>query len=145
MEKVSKYLKTAYFALIVIALMIVIVCETGIFAPGAFGADKTAEFPVLTAMELITVGIIPLSLYLFRIPSVNRALIDSPEESLRKWGLTRMLMIGLTMVANTLLYYLFMNASFGYLAIICLITMAFVYPSVQRCKQETTPEETKEE
>lgn len=145
MEKVSKYLKTAYFALIVIALLIVIVCETGIFAPGACGADKTTEFPVLTIMELLTVGIIPLSLYLFRIPSVNRALVDSPEESLRKWGLVRILMIGLTMVANTLLYYLFMNASFGYLAIICLITMAFVYPSVQRCKQETTPEETKEE
>lgn len=133
-----------FVILIAVALLMVVVYETGILTPGAFGGDKTAEFPVLTVMELITVGIIPLALYLFRIPSVSRALMEQPEESMRKWGLVRILMIGLTMVVNTLLYYMFMNASFGYLAIICLLAMAFVYPSVQRCKQETTPEETKE-
>lgn len=134
-----------FVILIADALLMVVVYETGILTPGALGGDKTAEFPVLTVMELITVGIIPLALYLFRIPSVNQALMEQPEESMRKWGLVRILMIGLTMVVNTLLYYMFMNASFGYLAIICLLAMAFVYPSVQRCKQETTPEDIKEE
>ena len=145
MEKVSNLLKRAFIALIGIALLAVVVFETGIFVPGAFEADKTSEFTVLTIMELLTVAVIPLALYLFRIPSVKRALMESPEASMRKWGIVRMLMIGLAMVANTLSYYLYMNASFGYLAIICLIAMAFVYPSTQRCKQETTPEEPKEE
>ena len=145
MEKESSFLKGIYFILIGIALLMVVVYETGFQAPGAFEADKTSEFTVLTIMELLTVAVIPLALYLFRIPSVNRALMESPEASMRKWGMVRMLMIGLAMVANTLLYYLYMNASFGYLAIICLIAMAFVYPSTQRCKQETTPEEPKEE
>lgn len=124
--------------LIVVALLMVVVYETGILTPGALGGEKTAEFPVLTLMELLTVGIIPLALYLFRIPAVSRALMDKPEEALRKWGLVRILMIGLTMVANTLLYYLFMNASFGYMAIIAAISMLFIYPSIGRCKEETS-------
>ena len=145
MEKVSSFLKGQYVTLIAIALLMVVVYETGIITPGACEADKTSEFTVLTVMELFTVALIPLALYLFRIPFVSRALTGSPQESMRRWGLVRILMIGLTMLANTLLYYLYMNASFGYLAIICLIAMAFVYPSTQRCKQETTPEEPKEE
>ena len=141
MERVSKSLKSVFFGLIGLGLLMVIVFETGFIIPGGWESDKTAEFPVLTVMELLTVAFIPLALYLFRIPMVHRELMGSPETSLRKWGLVRMLMIGVLMVANTLFYYLFMNASFGYLAIICLITMAFVYPSLQRCKQETTEEE----
>lgn len=144
MEKVSSFLKGQYVILIVIALLMVINYETGLLTPGSLGGDKAAEFPVLAIMELVTVGIIPLALYLFRIPAVSRALMDKPEESLRKWGLVRILMIGLTMVVNTLFYYLFMNASFGYMAIIAAICMLFVYPSLGRCKEETTPENDNE-
>ena len=97
MERVSSFLKGMYVILIAIALLMVVVYETGVLTPGACGGDKTAEFPVLTVLELLTVGIIPLALYLFRIPSVNRALMDHPEASMRKWGLVRILMIGLTM------------------------------------------------
>ena len=43
------------------------------------------------------------------------------------------------MVVSTILYYLFLNVSFGYLAIILLISMVFVYPSLERCVSETTP------
>lgn len=141
MERISKYLRSVFFGLIGLGLLIVVIFETGAIIPGGWGGDKAAEFPVLTVMELLTVAFIPLALYLFRIPLVHRELIGSPETSMRKWGLVRMMMIGVLMVANTLFYYLYMNASFGYLAIICLLTMAFVYPSLQRCKQETTEEE----
>ena len=144
MEAVSKYLKCVFFALIAFGLAAVLF-ETGVITPGDCGGGGKVEFYVLTAMELLTVALIPLALYLFRIPYVHRQLIATSEPSLRKWGLFRMLMIGLPMVANTLYYYLFMSASFGYLAIICLISMVFIYPSLERCKQETSEEEPKEE
>ena len=41
------------------------------------------------------------------------------------------------MLINTLLYYVFMNVAFGYMAIIGLLSMVFVYPSKSRCEQET--------
>ena len=41
------------------------------------------------------------------------------------------------MPLNTVLYYLFMNTTFGYMAIILAICLPFVYPSEARCEAET--------
>ena len=48
------------------------------------------------------------------------------------------MMIGLPMVANTWLYYQFMNVAFGYMAIIGLLSLCFIYPSHARCNQEVS-------
>jgi hypothetical protein len=45
------------------------------------------------------------------------------------------------LLANTLLYYVFMNTSFGYLAIIILLCMPFVYPSKDKCMAEAFMED----
>ena len=48
------------------------------------------------------------------------------------------------LVSNTLLYYLYgFEAAFGYLAVMVMLTMPFVLPTMNRCKAET--EETKVE
>ena len=59
-----------------------------------------------------------------------------------KWGLIRLLIIEVPMLADTLLYYIYMNTTFGYLGIMLLLCMPFVYPSMNRCIAETTEEET---
>ena len=46
-------------------------------------------------------------------------------------------MLGVPLVANTDLYYMSMNTAYGYMAIILLIVMPFVYPSKTRCEEET--------
>jgi hypothetical protein len=40
------------------------------------------------------------------------------------------------MMVNTWLYYMFMNVAFGYMAIILLLSLMFVYPSKVRCEQD---------
>ena len=45
-------------------------------------------------------------------------------------------MLTVPMVVNTLLYYLFMNVAFGYLAIILALCIFFVFPSMSRCEAE---------
>ena len=40
------------------------------------------------------------------------------------------------MVANTYLYYLYMNTTFGYMAIIGLLCTPFVFPTMSRCEAE---------
>ena len=77
MEKVSKILKQFFYGILAVALIIVVVFETGILTPGGLGGNKAAEFPVLTAMELLTVCLIPFSLYLFRVKSVRQNLLTA--------------------------------------------------------------------
>ena len=57
------------------------------------------------------------------------------------WGFVRLAMLAFLVIVNVACYYLYMNASFGYMAIIAAICMLFVYPSLGRCKEETTPED----
>ena len=138
MEKVSSILKKLFYGILAVALLIVVVFETGLLTPGSLGGDKAAEFPILTAMELLTVCLIPFSLYLFRLKSVRQNLLAAPAQSMLTWGFVRMAMLAFLLVVNVVCYYLYMNASFGYMAIIAAISMLFIYPSIGRCKEETS-------
>ena len=53
-------------------------------------------------------------------------------------GMTRLIILEAPMVINTLLYYIYMNTTFGYLGIILLLCLPFVFPSLSRCEDETT-------
>jgi len=138
MEKVSSILKKLFYGILAVALLIVVVFETGLLTPGSLGGDKAAEFPILTAMELLTVCLIPFSLYLFRVKRVRQNLLAAPAQSMLTWGFVRMAMLAFLLVVNVVCYYLYMNASFGYMAIIAAISMLFIYPSIGRCKEETS-------
>ena len=88
-------------------------------------------------MELLTIAVIPAALYLFKIRKVKEALKAEPVAAMKKYGVMRLLMLGLPLVANTDLYYMSMNVAFGYMAIILLLVLPFVYPSKARCEEET--------
>jgi hypothetical protein len=64
-----------------------------------------------------------------------------------KWGGIRILILGLLLVVNTLLYYIYgFEPTYGYLAVMVMLTMPFVLPTMGRCKAETEePVEPKEE
>ena len=57
-----------------------------------------------------------------------------------KWGTIRLLILEVPMLVNTLLYYIYMNTTFGYMAIILLLCLPFVFPSLNRCLAETSDE-----
>ena len=54
-----------------------------------------------------------------------------------KWGTIRLLTLEVPMLVDTLLYYIYMNTTFGYLGIILALCLPFVYPSLSRCEDET--------
>ncbi|MBQ9570048.1 MAG: hypothetical protein IJR30_01550 [Prevotella sp.] len=141
MKKVSKILKIVFWSELLPVVTIIILFECGILDPGILKGGSTGEFILLTIMELVTLGVIPLALYLFKIKRVRNDLYDRKEKALQQWGLLRMDLLSVPMIINTLLYYLFMNVSFGYLAIILFICVFFIYPSEGRCIDEVTPEE----
>ena len=53
-----------------------------------------------------------------------------------RWGTLRLAMLCVPMMLNTWLYYQFVNVAFGYMGIIGLLSLAFVYPTRTRYIQE---------
>lgn len=108
--------------------------ETDTLPCGLLADDKSADFVAAIAMELLTIAVIPLALKLFKLRPVARMLTGA--RPLLRLGLCRILLLALPMLANAVLYYLFMNVAFGYMGIILLLCMAFVVPTKARCYSE---------
>ena len=107
--------------------------------------DKQTGYVVQMVMILLTLSLVPLALRLFKFKQIHASLLVSPATALLKWGIVRILVLGLLLVTNTLLYYIYgFEPSFGYLAVMILLTMPFVVPTMSRCKAETEEEKVEE-
>ena len=131
MKRTKKILQLLFWLPIAAALIVVAVFETNVILPGTLAGNEVTEYYVTMALELLTVAGLPLSLRLFKFPAVIRNL-QADKSRYTGFASLRLCVVSGLMLANTIFYYLFMQTTFGYLAIICLITMAFVFPSERR-------------
>ena len=145
MKKVSKTLMLIYVLLVALTLAIVALYELDVLESGVLADSKQTEFVAMTAMELTTLCAAFLGLRLFKFPKIHADLVTHQEPAMLKWGILRLLILEVPMVVNTYLYYIYMNTTFGYLAIILLLCLPFVFPSLNRCIDETTEEVKSEE
>lgn len=108
-------------------------------------ASRTQRFVGSTVMILLTMGLLPLALRLFKIPAVSADLLARQAPALARWGTVRLLVLGLLLLVNEFLYYAFaFESTYGYLAVVVLLCMPFVVPTMGRCQAEVTPEEEPE-
>lgn len=128
-------------ASVVLSLLAVILYETDTLLPGSLAADANTEFVVVSLMELLTICFIPLALRLFKFKTVRENLLATRSKGLARWGSLRLMLICLPMLVNTVMYYQFMNVAFGYMGIIGLICLVFVWPGMKRCIAETGGEQ----
>lgn len=136
MERTIRVLNYLYWGVFVAALFIMIAFESDIAVSGTIAGEKDSEFVVQALMEMATIVAIPTALRLFRLRQVKDSLIRHKHIALRKWGVIRILLLGLPMIVDVLFFYLFMQPTFGYLAIIVAICMIFVFPGKDRCNYE---------
>lgn len=122
---------------IAVALIMVAAFETDVVLPGFLTGNEVTEYYVTVALELLTVAGLPLALRLFKFAAVIRRLVADGSRY-TGFAAIRLSVVSGLMLANTILYYLFMQTTFGYMAIICLISMAFVFPSESRCQSESS-------
>lgn len=115
-----------------VAVVIAALYELDILPSGMLAGRPQDEFLSTISMELITIVFIPVALRLFKTKDVEKRLEEGNIKAFRKWGLVRILMITVPLVLNTLLYYSFMNTTFGYMALILLICLPFIYPAVRK-------------
>lgn len=121
---------------VLVSLAIVILYETDTLLPGGMSENGNAEFLLTSFMELFTIFLIPLALRLFKFDRIGQE-ISGNEKGLLIWGSVRLGMLCIPMMINTLLYYWFMNVAFGYMGIIGLICLIFIYPTTDRCLSES--------
>ena len=109
-------------------------------------ADRGQRFICSTVMILLTIALLPLSLRLFKFKRISSDLQQRKAPALAKWGSIRLIVMGVLLVVNTFLYYAFeLEASYGYLAVVTLLCMPFVIPTMSRCEEEVkTPEISKD-
>ena len=137
MKKTLRQLQTFMFSMIGITVVLVVLFETDVLPSGLMATEKQTEFLLTTLMELLTLASVYMALRLFKFEKVHQELVTRKADGLRRWGLIRLAILLLPMPLNTVLYYLFMNTTFGYMAIILAICLPFVYPSEARCEAET--------
>ena len=141
MKKTKNLLTITFWSNLTVALVIAVLFETDILPAGfAAGINNSAEMVVTMLMELLTLALIPLSLKLFKLKPVNRALVNRKAQALLPWGTLRLCLLFGLLLANSLLYYIYMNTAFGYMALIVVLCLPFVYPSMDRCLTETERE-----
>ena len=136
MKKIRNLLLTIFVGTLCLAVCIVVLFETDVLECGLLATEKQSEFLWTTLMELITLATAFLALRLFKFEKVHRDLTERRGQALCQWGVVRLLMLTVPLLANTLLYYIYMNPTFGYLAIILVLCLPFVYPSESRCQAE---------
>ena len=123
-------LMIVFWSNVVVVAIVILTGETNFMPYDRFKGDTKTEFYLLTIMELLTICIIPLALRLFKFNKVKTDLLQKREQALARWGIIRLDMLCLPMFINAVLYYVYMHAAFGYLAIILFICLFFVYPSI---------------
>ncbi|MBR7043843.1 MAG: hypothetical protein IKI18_06730 [Prevotella sp.] len=136
MDRVQKILMTAFWIGVVLSVATALAGELNWIPVGAFQGNAEMEFVVLTAMELLTLAMIPLALRLFKFKKVKQELHEKREQALLKWGICRLDMLHFPLFLNVALYYFFANNSFGIMALILCCCLVFVYPSKSRCRAE---------
>lgn len=135
-DKTRNKALTVYFSLTGASLLVAALFECGLIDGGWLAVESQVEFVVATVMVLLTMGCIPLALRLMRLKSIASKVQTGDKSTLARWVVVRIMLLGVPMLANTIIYYAFMSPRFGYLALILLLCMLCIYPSKDKAKEE---------
>ena len=138
MKQISQKLMVVYVVFVALTLGIIVLYETECLEPGMLATEEQSKFLFTTLMELGSLAAAFFGLRLFKFKTIYNDLVTRKEPAMMKWGMIRLLILEVPMLADTLLYYIYMNTTFGYLAIILLLCLPFVFPTQNRCVAETT-------
>lgn len=136
-QKIIKLLRYTFVSIVLTAVLLVVIYEAGLLLPGDLAADGQAIY----AMEMVGVGLtivsIPLALKWMTFGWVRNALAEGPEKYLLH-ALLRQTMLSVPLLYDTLTYYLLgSDPTMGYLGLMTLVAMLFVWPSRGRMEYET--------
>ena len=140
MKRIQKILQIHYFLNLIIVLLWIVLNENDVLnIVGTAHENTNSDFLSASIMEVITICFIPVSLRLFKFGAIRQAIKDDKTPLLNTffaYSLVRLEMLLMPMLVNAVLYYVFMNVAFGYMAIILFLSTLFIFPTQERCEQE---------
>ncbi len=145
MRPVKNFLLRLFLAFLLLAILLIVLYETGVIDGGQLALHTKVDFIVECVLVLLTICAIPLALRLFKFRRVHDQLMKNKEKSLISWGMLRIVLLGVPMLANIFAYYTFQNMGYSYLALILFLSMWFVFPTLGKCYAETEEDVKPEE
>lgn len=140
MKRIQKILQINYVLNLIIVLLWIVLNENDVLnIVGSAHENTNSDFLSASIMEVITICFIPVSLRLFKFGVIRQAIKDDKTPLLNTffaYSLVRLEMLLMPMLVNAVLYYVFMNVAFGYMAIILFLSTLFIFPTQERCEQE---------
>lgn len=135
---IQKVYKTTLFAWWYIAILAIgmFVCFSFLFNDTIFTEDPQLDFIFLTAMELITLCVIPFALRLFKFKWVKKRIKKQGTKGLLDLKASQILMLSGPMILNAIIYFMNRQVAHFYLAVILFLSMIFIYPSQEKLVNE---------
>ena len=122
-----------YTAILAIGIFVLV---SFLFNDMIFTEDPQLNFIFLTAMELITLCVIPFALRLFKFKWVKKLIKKQGTKGLLDLKASQILMLSSPMILNAIMYFLTRQVAHFYLAVILFLCMFFIYPSQERLNNE---------
>ncbi len=122
-----------YTAILAIGIFVLV---SFLFNDTIFTEDPQLNFIFLTAMELITLCVIPFALRLFKFKWVKMLIKKQGTKGLLDLKASQILMLSGPMILNAVMYFLTRQVAHFYLAVILFLCMFFIYPSQEQLTNE---------
>lgn len=138
-KRLYKIQVSSYIALWVLPALLVFMYESGILTEGIYAGDSKMEYILQSISILLTVGLIPFALRLFNLNLVKHIKELSLTEALKSyriWSDIRLCLLFVPTVLNLSFYYLSLNTTGLFCALMALFASLFCVPSENRIKNE---------
>ena len=138
-QRMVRVLQMEYALLWILTLGVVLCYELGLFMEGAYAGDAMMEYVLQTAGILLVIGLIPFSLRLFSLSLVKRIQtlpLAEAMKSYRRWSEIRLALLVVPVLINLSFYYLTLNTTGLFCAVMALLASLFCVPGYKRVISE---------
>ena len=131
-KKINRMLNLLAVIQLATAVIIVILFETGLAPSGTVGPNYVGQIAVV----LTTLLCVPLALKLMAFRRIHQQ-VEGNLPRYYAYGLMRISLLGVPILLGLLVYYISLDASALYCALIAALAFLFIWPTMDRLERET--------
>lgn len=140
-EKIVKTLRIEMAAVLLWAILLIALFETEVLPSGWAVGQAAAEYYMSMTGVMMLLILVPVALKLFSFRFVRRVFSGTDVVMLprryRFWSEIRLAMLAVTGWINLTFYYLTLDTSCAFCALVALLALCFCWPSAEKLEHET--------
>ena len=143
-QQILRRLRLEFVAYVLLAVLLVVLYETRVFASGSLAGDATAVYLAETAGILLAIVLTPVALKSFHKALVRMVYMNDDAARRRcyvKWSEIRLAMIVTVVLVNISIRYMTADMMCGWCALIGVIASLFCWPTAGGIAAELTMKE----